>query len=202
MESTDEQRQWPERAELHPAEWAFADSRPRRRRTEFVAGRRALRLALTQVGWVGGGALLVGPQGRPVLPDDFTASLTHKDGFAYAIAARAEHGWSLGIDCEVVGLRDRNLIARKVLRSAERDRWEAAGGQWRTLLELFSTKEAIYKALHPHVPRYIGFDEAEIEAEGGIRLHLTGGEGPFLMERHLSWQGDRLLAAVRAKPRG
>jgi len=186
--------------QIHLAEREFASTRPGRRRCEFVAGRLALRAALHQVGWDGDGPLLPGSQGRPNMPPGFTASLTHKDGLAMAIAARSSGGWTLGIDCEVVGERERSAIARKVLRPQELERWHAEGAQWPALLEVFSTKEAIYKALHPHVPRYIGFEEAEVLADGEIRMHLASAEGPFTLSRHLSWLGERLLVVVEARP--
>ena len=187
---------------LHEAEQEFASSRPGRRRSEFVAGRRALRAALRGVGWQADMSLLVGPRGQPAVPDGFTASLTHKDGLAIAIAAPRSAGRTLGIDCEVAGDRDRNSIAPKVLRATELERWQAGGARWPALLETFSTKEAIYKALHPHVPRYIGFEEAEVLADGQLRLHLRQQEGPFVLTRHLQWHGERLLVVVEARPSG
>ena len=117
-----------------------------------------------------------------------------------AVAARASEGWTLGIDCEVVGDRERSAIARKVLRPGELQRWQADGAQWPALLEVFSTKEAVYKALHPHVSRYIGFEEAEVLADGQIRMHLASDEGPFTLCSHLNWQGERLLVVVEARP--
>ncbi len=186
--------------ELHPAEREFARSKPGRRMVEFVAGRRALRAALHHLGWAGDQPLLIGPQGRPEVPPGFTASVSHKDGLAFAVAASADSGRTLGIDCEVIGDRDRSSIARKILRPAELLRWQTTGSEWPALLEIFSTKEAIYKALHPHVPRYIGFEEAEVDELGAIRLHLSGGEGPFHLRRHLSWDGQRLLVLVEAEP--
>jgi len=107
-------------------------------------------------------------------------------------------GKTLGLDSEVRGTRERTGIAGKVLRTTERERWEAAGSTWDGLLELFCVKEAIYKALYPHVPRYIGFEEAEIQEDGAIRLHLKGQEGPFELASWLRWEGDRLLAFVEA----
>jgi len=185
---------------LHPSERAIARSRPGRRLVEFVAGRRALRAALSHLGWRGIEPLLTGPQGRPHVPRGFTASLSHKDGLAFAVAARGGSGRTLGIDCEVVGDRDRSSIARKILRPSELVRWQSMGSDWRALLEVFSTKEAIYKALHPHVPRYIGFEEAEVDEQGQIQLHLAAGEGPFSLRRHLQWDRDRLLVMVEAEP--
>ena len=186
--------------ELHPSERDFAQSRPGRRQVEFVAGRRALRAALRHLGWRGDQALLSSSQGRPVLPSGFTGSITHKDGLAFAVAAATDCHRTLGIDCEVIGDRDRSSIARKILRPAEMSRWESGGRQWPALLEFFSTKEAIYKALHPHVPRYIGFEEAEVDQDGAIHLYLSGNEGPFQLRRHLDWRGQRLLVVVEVEP--
>jgi 4'-phosphopantetheinyl transferase EntD len=185
---------------LHGLEQEFARSRPGRRRSEFVAGRRALRAALRRVGWADDMPLLTGPRGQPAVPGGFTASLTHKDGLVIAIAAPATAGRTLGIDCEVAGDRDRNTIAPKVLRATELERWQAGGSLWPALLETFSTKEAIYKALHPHVPRYIGFEEAEVLADGQIRLHLSHQEGPFALRRYLDWHVERLVVVVEARP--
>ena len=185
--------------QLHSSEREFASTRPPRSRSEFVAGRRALRAALRQAGWLGSAPCLRGPQGRPVVPADFTASLTHKAGLALAIAAPTSGAWTLGIDCEVEGDRERSAIARKVLRPSELQRWNADGSRWPALLEVFSTKEAIYKALHPHVGRYIGFEEAEILADGQIQMHLSQQEGPFELNSHASWHGKRLLVVVEAR---
>jgi 4'-phosphopantetheinyl transferase EntD len=119
---------------------------------------------------------------------------------ALALARPLREGRTLGIDCEVVGSRDRSGIAGKILLPSEAQRWEQSGAAWPKLLELFSVKEAIYKALYPHVPRYIGFEEAEIHADGSIEMHLRGGEGPFLVRSSLRWEGERLLAFVEAGP--
>ena len=164
-----------------------------------MAGRAALRMALIKCGWDGDASLLMGAQGRPSLPPGFTGSITHKDGLALAVAAPIADGWTLGVDSEVVGGRDRSGIAKMILRPNELDRWEAAGRQWPELLEFFSVKEAIYKALHPHLPRYIGFDEAEIDAQRQITMHLADGAGPFCLQAGIRWEDERLISLVRAR---
>jgi len=85
-------------ASLHPAERALAADKPARRRTELVAGRVALRRALLEAGWTGSDPILPNPQGRPGVPAGFTGSITHKDGFALAIAAPLRQGRTLGVD--------------------------------------------------------------------------------------------------------
>lgn len=185
---------------LHPEELALAESKPPRRREELVSGRTALRAALAAVGWSGDLALLPGPKGRPALPAGFTGSLTHKDGLAVAVAAPLRDGWTIGVDSEVLGTRDRSAIAAKVLRPGEHARWRDDGARWPELLRLFSLKEAIYKALHPHVPRYIAFEEAEISPDGSICMHLAGGEGPFELRGWSRWEDERLFSFVAARP--
>jgi len=184
---------------LHSSEVAHLREQSVRRSREFVAGRSALRAALRAAGWAGDEALLPGDQGRPGVPVGWTGSITHKDGLALAIARRLVDGRTLGIDSEVVGDRERTGIARKVLTPAELLRWEAESS-WPGLLEVFSTKESIYKALHPHVPRYIGFDEAELARDGRITMRLSGGEGLFRFASYLWWEGGgRLVTVVEAR---
>ncbi len=191
-------------AELHPDERAWSARHAPRRVREFVAGRTALRAALKAAGWSGDGPLLPSEQGRPELPPGFTGSITHKDGQALAIARALHDRRTLGIDSEVIGPRERLAIARKVLTVDELRRWEQAPS-WPTLLQRFSLKEAIYKALHPHVPRYIGFDEAEIADSGAITMRLAGGEGPHALVGWWWWEGEpgpsrRLVSICEARP--
>ena len=187
---------------LHRDERLHAGTRSARRAREFIAGRVALRAALEAAGWSGDEALLPGEQGRPGLPPGWTGSISHKDGVAFAIARRLQEGRTLGIDTEVVGDRERVGIARKVLTPVELARWERTRS-WAALLETFSTKESIYKALHPHVSRYIGFEEAERDESGGLTLALSGNEGPFALSGGLWWEGAlgpsrRLVTIVEA----
>ena len=176
---------------LHPEEVALVLAASPRRARELLAGRIALRQALAAAGWDGGEALLPGEQGRCQLPSGFSGSITHKDGLALAFARRSDDGVTVGVDSEVVGERERARIAARVLVPTERLHWEREqGGSWPALLERFSMKEAIYKALHPHVPRYIAFEEAEISADGTITMSLAQGEGPFQLVGWSAWEGE------------
>lgn len=196
--------QCPGFSSLHPEEQAWATDHAPRRAREFVAGRSALRAALAAAGWDGAHALLPGEQGRPDLPHGFTGSVTHKDGQALAIARRSTGTQTLGIDSEVLGTRERLAIARKVLTPEELARWGQTSS-WPALLQSFSLKEAIYKALHPHVPRYIGFDEAHIDPALRITMTLREGEGPFELTGWWWWEGAdgpsrRLVSICAVRP--
>ena len=188
---------WGSWSELTPREKAHARAAKPRRGAEFTAGRVALRRALAAAGGPSDHSCLPGAQGRPELPSGFTGSITHKIGWAYAVAARAAAG-TLGIDCEDGEGRDRSAIASRVLRPSELARWEAAGRSWPALLEVFSVKEAIYKAIHPWVPRWIDFDEAEVHPGGRIEMHFA--EGPFTFVSAVERDGPRVLSFVRVRP--
>lgn len=198
--STFEPQRTPGWEDLHPLEQEFALGKPPRRCVEFVGGRVALRSALRACGWTGELALMPLPQGGPALPIGFTGSISHKAAMALAVAAPSVAERTLGIDSEVVGDRERLTIARKVLRPLELARWESGGGSWTRLLEIFSTKEAIYKALHPHLRRYVGFEEAEVLDNGSIELHLREDEGPFGVRSQAVWEGERLVVVVEVAP--
>jgi 4'-phosphopantetheinyl transferase EntD len=176
-------------------EVAFASAFGPQRRAEWVAGRVALRAAFRAAGCALAGPVLAEPRGGPALPPGWTGSITHKASVAIAVAGPTM-GRTLGVDTELEG-RSRTEIVTKVLRPAEITRWEAGGRRWVDLLEIFSLKEAIYKALHPFAPRYIGFDEAEVEGDD-IRLHLLHGERARILRFARRWDGDRLLSIVEA----
>ncbi|CAL9280600.1 hypothetical protein SUDANB135_00324 [Streptomyces sp. SudanB135_2055] len=136
-----------------PAEAAAAASMPARRRLEFLAGRRAARRALRAVGLDCGE---IPRSGRlPVFPPGRAASISHSAGIAVAVARAAGPGLPLGCDLELRPLP--RAAARLVLREDEEelldDRDEPfhagsrpTGAGW-TVTELFSAKEAAWKAL-------------------------------------------------------
>ena len=76
--------------------------------------------------------------------------------------------------------------------------------QWNSILLRFAMKEALYKALFPHVNRYVGFHEATVEPElngsAQVQTTLEKGEGPFNIEAHYYWFTAHVLCAVRLRP--
>ncbi len=74
--------------------------------------------------------------------------------------------------------------------------------RWARLVVAFAAKEALYKALHPRVQRYVRYDEASVLFTAGgvpeIRLHLDGG-ARFATEVHLEPIEGYVLACVRVR---
>lgn len=170
-----------------------------RRQIEWVGGRLALRLAAQRVGMTLP-AILPGARGEPLLPVGVTASISHKKRVAMALVGTG--GGTVGIDAEELH-PPRMAILSRVLREEEQEEVAALpeADRWESLVSRFAIKEAIYKALHPHVVRYVRFDEARVgEIAGGeahVCLHLQKGEGPFAVEARVQTSGDLLIAMVR-----
>jgi 4'-phosphopantetheinyl transferase EntD len=174
---------------LHPDEAAHALALPAARRATWVGGRVALRAALADLGIAASEPILATARGAPALPAGAAGSVSHKRSLAVALAAREVGGASLGIDVEVArGLRDE--LGSRVLAPEEQARVDALpdGERARELLVAFSAKEAIYKALDPHVTRYVSFHEVALDRDprGRLRatLRLRPGEGPYQVDVH------------------
>lgn len=189
-------------ARLHPDEARHAATLHPRRRPTWVAGRLALRAALTEIG-VASGPILPNDRGAPVLPPGIAGSISHKSLLAVGLAAR-ESGWTVGIDVEQRHLGKQD-ISRYVLTPAEVI--EVAGldpaAREQEIMLRFSLKESIYKAIDPYVRRFVGFQEVSVAIlpDGGARvsLHLEGGtsldvEGWWMAEP------EYVLTAARARP--
>ncbi len=123
---------------------------------------------------------------------------------ALALVARSVNG-TLGVDLEIPSSPARD-IGEKILRPEEMDWIDSlpVERRWPATLVVFSIKEAIYKALFPHVRRYIGFKEASVRVNlnepSDVTLHLANNEGPFNAEARLHWLGDRVVATARVRP--
>ncbi len=192
--------------ELHDEERALAESMSGRRRTEWVGGRLAFWRAAAESGWPRG-ALRIGSRGEPMLPDGLAGSISHKSSLAVALVARSDvDGGTLGVDLETMSPA-RPSIEEIALRPEEREtlRQLPAPMRWARLVVAFAVKEALYKALHPRVQRYVRYDEASVlfTASGApeIRLHLDGG-ARFATAVHLEPVEGYVLACVRVGPPG
>lgn len=189
-------------AELSPAEADLAKTLRGYRAPQFVGGRIALRRACEQLG-VRPAELLPDDRGAPVLPRGMVGSISHKRDLVVAMAASRSAG-TLGVDIEDYG-PPRLSIAPSVLVPSEIAALETLPEprRWIALLQRFSIKESIYKALDPYVRRYVGFHEAEVHPDlaGGaaVRLDLKHGEGPFEVDARYEWLHGRLLTSVRIR---
>jgi enterobactin synthetase component D len=167
------------------------------RRVDFLAGRLAAAEAMRRIGLDDVGVLGRTPEGAPAWPEGVTGSISHHSGIACAVASDSALG--MGVDI-APRLDDSQLraVVRRCLIDPERERWQSPP----EVAVVFAAKESIYKAAHPRVGRYIGFDEADIiEQSGGAwtaRLgeRLAAELGVGWVSGSFAWESDLVYALL------
>ncbi len=199
-------RDWKAVAQNFPPQLPFAD--PERwgrmnpgRQASFLAGRQALAMAFQRRG-VFPGFIDSGDRGQPLLSENLRGSITHKDGLAIGLAGPPLEG-TLGVDLE--SLEPHRLhLARRIL-TPEEQTWLNHLPQekrWPHLAEIFSLKEALYKALYPHLQRFVGFQEVALQRPKGIwEASFCFQEAPGIRTELDSIRLDeaKILSLVRVK---
>lgn len=194
-------------AALHPDERALAETLLPVRRRDYLGGRIVLRAALAAAGLADDAPILRDDRGAPRVPAKAAASLSHKGGWAAAIAAERRDDRSLGLDLEHAAPSRFDISARvcterelaELAELPERERGLAV-----TLR--FSAKEAVYKAIDPWLRRYIGFREVEVElaADGSgcarpVSPRLCSELGRAAIELSWSQLGEHWLCTAAAE---
>lgn len=140
-----------------------------RRVHEFSTGRLLARQAMIRLG-VPEAPIPRAADRSPVWPQECQGSITHAGGHVLAAVTRREALRGLGVDLEEAHRVTAELHA-KLFTPTERGRLldpaPGATGTRRAAL-LFSAKEAVYKAVHPSVGVFIGFQEVEVDVAGDI----------------------------------
>lgn len=170
------------------------------RQVQFAGGRLAVGLALAELG-SRRVPVLSDEHGAPLFPPGVRGSISHKNDLAVALAARGE--LMLGIDLEDTE-RERPGVAARVLTPAELEANLALPPErrWVDAVLRFSVKEAVYKAIHPALRRYIGFGEVEVwpGSDGTDRVApLSPDVAGYSFEARHAWLGSRVLATVKAR---
>jgi 4'-phosphopantetheinyl transferase EntD len=189
--------------QLHDDERLVADTLRGFRKHAWVGGRLAWHEAARALGLSPCPALLAGAGGEPLAPVGLSASISHKRHLALALVADARLG-TLGVDLEETG-RDHSGIASRVLRPEELKAIAAlpAHDQGAEILARFALKEATYKAIYPHLRRYVGFDEATVvhtNDQWTVQLHTREGEPHLRLEASVETDAPYLVATIRAHP--
>lgn len=136
--------------------------------------------------------------GRPMVPTGFLGSISHKDNIGVALVS--EDGdvaplisKGIGIDIEKASTL-KSRIERKILTPNEREKLGHMEGVSRDeeVLLRFSLKEAVYKAMHPLINQYVGFQEAEItpksDGTASVELNLKSGQHTKLGTITANWR--------------
>ena len=182
-------------AHLAPAEQHRAHQLAPVRRAEYIAGRTALHraLAAAKAPFAAVDPILANDRGAPMLPPGWVGSVSHKGAFAAALVAPAGAG-HIGIDLERA-IPPRGDIGRRILTAREQ---AALPDRGRAVTLRFAIKEAIYKALDPHLRRYIGFTEVELDLTADAVVVTT--DLPFAIEATWREHAGHWLVTARSTP--
>lgn len=147
---------------LLAAEGRCADDFGPKRLEEFRHGRHCARQALRLLG-APDQPVTIGSRREPVWPIGVVGGITHSAGAAGAAVAWNSRWAGVGLDLEPdhpVSPR----ILRRICRPEELARLPADQDEaLRVARQIFSMKEAAYKALWPRLQSFLGFQEFEIE---------------------------------------
>jgi enterobactin synthetase component D len=173
-------------ARLHAEEAALVGAMPPARRATFVAGRLAMRAALSaHAPLEAHGPILRSDRGAPVLPPSVAGSVSHKHDAALALvsprrAMASGTSVHVGVDLEHrPNARDieRPSIARRILTASELDALSVFDSdplaQRERVILSFAIKEAVYKAIDPTVQRYVRFTEVALRFTDAGAVHVT-----------------------------
>ncbi|MFV2127774.1 4'-phosphopantetheinyl transferase [Micromonospora sp. LOL_013] len=153
---------------LFPEESAVLGNAVDKRRREFGTARRCAHEALAELGFPGV-PVPSGARREPRWPAGVVGSITHCAGYRAAVVARSVDLTTVGIDAEPheplpAGVLNSITVPDELTwLTARRDSHPQV--HWDRLL--FCAKEAVYKAWYPLAERWLGFEQAYVEANPG-----------------------------------
>lgn len=162
---------------LYPEEVAHVARAVPKRQREFAAGRRAARAALAKLGQ-GPAPLLAAKSRAPIWPQGIVGSISHCNDLCIAVCAHGEAFRALGVDIEERAPLPAGVL--DMVTNAEERAWLATA-ESAAPIDIFSAKEATYKALYPLTQKMLGFHDLMIvpHREGGYFAQLMVPAGAF-----------------------
>ena len=162
-----------------------------KRQREFAAGRRAARRALRQLS-VAATPLLVGESRVPAWPTGTTGSISHCSDACVAITARASDVRSIGVDVENARGLKAELVSEICTPHEIKTQVETAENPLKRAKQIFSAKEAAFKAQFMLTRKMLGFGAMEIEFLecDGFRAYFCQPETEF--EDHFEGLGTSI----------
>ncbi|MDX8349855.1 4'-phosphopantetheinyl transferase superfamily protein [Cognatiyoonia sp. IB215446] len=149
---------------LWPEETPAVARAVEKRQRDFAAGRRAAREAMSALG-VTPAAIPQGNQREPVWPEGLIGSISHCATCCVATVAHTSQHRTIGIDIEPATPLDPDLIP--MICTAEEQNWLPAQPDPNLAAkQIFSAKEAVYKAQFPLTREVIGFKAVTLRFDG------------------------------------
>jgi len=148
---------------LHPdEEKSLSPAAVAKRREEFTAGRAAANRAMRELGIAAPPPVPQGKMREPLWPEGVVGSITHSHPWTIAVAARSSSVAAIGIDLESSARMKEEDISRHICIDSEIAWMRGHPQPLRALTMIFSSKEAVFKALSPRCKRYFDFKDARL----------------------------------------
>ncbi len=143
-----------------------------KRKAEFLAGRLCATLALRSHGLTTS-SIPRKPDRSPLWPIGFVGSITHVDGYAAAVVARANQYAILGLDLELIIPADQAVSIGSLVLGPTEQTLQPCHLDFQTFLTLaFCAKEALYKAIYPYTGRVLEFHDVLLKDLDETRVKL------------------------------
>jgi 4'-phosphopantetheinyl transferase EntD len=133
-----------------------------KRTSDFAAGRACARRALQQFG-LDDVSIPINPDRRPAWPNGFVGSISHTVGFCAAAVAQNLEFSALGLDAELIGRLDRNVL-QLIYTTSERELLRELPEPERSTFAtiIFSAKEAFYKCQFAVTGQWLDFHDVSV----------------------------------------
>ncbi|WP_275286097.1 4'-phosphopantetheinyl transferase family protein [Halomonas elongata] len=184
---------------LYPTEEAAIVGANTRRRLEFAAGRSAARAVLKKLGFPHG-VIPMDQNRAPIWPAGTIGSLSHTADVCIGVAALSQHVQAIGIDVENLAPLESKLPPY-ITDPEELACIDSPPGL--AALQIFSMKEAAYKAQYPLSQTFIDFDTLKVTPDGLCFNHTVP---PFAKGTILpvqQWTGSSMclsLCVLKRRP--
>jgi enterobactin synthetase component D / holo-[acyl-carrier protein] synthase len=165
-----------------------------RRRNEFSTGRHLCRQLMSHMGLESDQSIPVGSNRAPVWPPSIVGSITHTTTLCLAMLAPSDRYLGIGVDLEETNRVSDGIWTRVATDSEQRLAGTAPITRAELTAALFSTKEAVFKAIHPLSEDFLEFRDVTIAfnwSTGSFDARCAGrltsdryarrGEGAFSM---------------------
>ena len=150
-----------EESSKYPEEHETLANAVRKRRNEFIAGRRCARAALAKIS-VKPCALVPDENRVPQWPKGVVGSISHSVDLCCAVVARVDKTACLGVDLETTK-RISNGVIQRVSHPLET---KFVGNDQKRGSLIFSAKEAFFKAQFPVLGIWPNFSDLAFQADG------------------------------------
>ncbi|MEA3223138.1 MAG: 4'-phosphopantetheinyl transferase superfamily protein [Thermodesulfobacteriota bacterium] len=132
-----------------------------KRKTEFILGRAACNSALRDVGLTPPPPVLKGRSGEPIWPEGYVGTITHTGDIAMCAVCHKTRADGIGMDIEKIE-GDISPDVYNIVCIGRELEWvlENQSQSITRFKQIFSAKEAAFKAFSPHAPEFVDFKDA------------------------------------------